>query len=150
MKARSKFSHVLVVDDASEDDTVSIAKAAGVDIVRHPMRLGIGAVYRSVLRSALDKDAEALVVLAGNGHCNPDEISHVLDPVLNGDAEVVECPAKGFAAYSGSVLRSLMVRENRIKVDESRLGKEPIIKILDDTSKTATREEGILKSEYGG
>ena len=150
LKARSSFSHILVVDDASEDDTVRIAKAAGVDIVRHPMNLGMGAVYRTVLRAAIDKNPEVLVVLNGNGHCNPEEISRVLDPVLSGDAEIVKCSKTGFAAYSGSVLHSLMVRESRIQVDESRLEKEPAIKILRDSSQTATPEESMVRSELGG
>jgi glycosyltransferase involved in cell wall biosynthesis len=150
LKARSKFSHILVVDDASEDDTARIAKAAGVDIVRHPTTLGTGAVYRSVLRAAIDKDPEVLVVLNGNGHCDPDEISRVLDPILSGDADVVECSETGFAAYSGSVIHNLIVRESRIKVDEARLEKKPTITILGKTSKTAALEEGVVKSEYGG
>lgn len=150
LKARSSFSHILVVDDASEDDTVRIAKAAGVDIVRHPMNLGMGAVYRSVLRAATERNPEVLVVLNGNGHCDPEEISRVLDPVLSGDAEIVECHQTGFAAFSGSVLRGLIVRENRIQVDESRLENEPTIKILRDSSQTATREEGMMRSEFGG
>jgi glycosyltransferase involved in cell wall biosynthesis len=150
LKARGKFSHILVVDNASEDDTVKIAKAAGADIVRHPMEFGTGAVYRTLLRAAIDKSPEVLVVLNGNGYCNPDEISHVLDPVLSGDAEIVECSETGFAAYSGSVLRSLMVRENRIQVDESRLEREPAIKILQKSSQTVTHKESMTKSEFGG
>ncbi len=150
LKARSRFSHILVVDNASEDDTVRIAKAAGADIVRHPMKLGTEAVYRSLLRAAIDRDPEVLVVLNGDGHCNPDDISGVLDPVLSGDAEIVECAETGFAAYSGSVLHSLMVRENRIQVDESRLEKEPTIKILGNSGQTATHEEDMVKSELGG
>ncbi len=150
LKARSNFSHILVVDDGSEDDTVRIAKAAGVDIIRHPVSLGRAAVYRSLLRAVMEKNPEALVVLNGNGYCDPDDISQVLDPVLSGDAEIVEWAETGFAAYSGSVLHSLMVRENRILVDGSRLQKEPTIKILGNNSQTATHEEGMVKSELGG
>lgn len=150
LKARNRFSHILVVDNASEDDTVRIAEAAGVDVVRHPMSLGRAAVCRSLLRAGIDRDPEVLVVLNGNGYCNPDEISRVLDPVLSGDAEIVECSETGFVAYSGSVLHSLMVREDRIQVDESRLGKEPTIKILSNDSQTANREENMIRSELGG
>jgi len=130
LKARSDFSHILVVDDASEDDTVRIAKAAGAGVVRHPTTLGQAAVYRSLIRAAVDKNPEVLVVLNGNGYCNPDEISHVLDPVLNGEAEVVECAENGFAAYSGSVLQGLMVQGDRIHVDESLLGREAKVRVL--------------------
>ncbi|MCK4443810.1 MAG: glycosyltransferase [Thermoplasmata archaeon] len=146
LKARSNFSHILVVDDGSEDDTARIAKAAGVDLVRHPLTLGMGAVYRSVLREALEKKPEVLVVLNGNGYCNPDNISYVLDELLKSEAEIVECEETGFAAYSGSILPSLIVRDDRIQVDESRLGREPTIRILMNNKEAASDDRGMVKS----
>lgn len=150
LKARRTFSDIIVVDDASEDDTVRIANAACVDIVRHPVSLGRNAVYRSILRAAREKDPDALVVLNGSGYRDPDEISHVLDPVLEGEAEIAECPGTGFAAYSRSVLHGLMVREERIYVDESLVDHEPTVKILENEREEESHEEAIVKPQAGG
>jgi glycosyltransferase involved in cell wall biosynthesis len=150
LKTRSKYSNILVVDNASDDDTVRIANAAGADIVRHPMTLGKSAVYRSVIRAAMEMGPEVLVVLNGSGYCNPDEIPSVLDPVLNGEAEVVECAETGFAAYSGSVLHSLMVQGDRIIVEESLLKREPKVKVLVNKVETSSQEEVVGKLESGG
>lgn len=45
-------AEVIVVDDGSEDDTASVAEAAGARIVRHPVSLGNGAAVKSGARAA--------------------------------------------------------------------------------------------------
>jgi len=43
---------VIVVDDASKDDTAQLAKANGAEIISHPYRIGNGACIKSGLRNA--------------------------------------------------------------------------------------------------
>ena len=142
LKARMNFTDIVVVDDGSEDETVRVAMAAGAEVVRHPMTLGRAATYRSMLRAVAEKEPEAFIICSDNGRCNPDEMLKVLDPVLSGEAEVVESN-NGLSAYSGSILHSLRVQEERIQVDRSLLDREPVVKIL-DIPKEGEVEKGIV------
>lgn len=44
---RSRFPHVVCVDDGSSDESVELARAAGATIVRHPINLGQGAALQT-------------------------------------------------------------------------------------------------------
>jgi len=44
---RSKFTHVVCVDDGSTDDTAAQAVRAGATLVRHPVNLGQGAALQT-------------------------------------------------------------------------------------------------------
>ena len=49
---RSVFTHVVCVDDGSDDDTGDIALRAGAHLVRHPVNLGQGAAIQTGVESA--------------------------------------------------------------------------------------------------
>lgn len=80
---------VIVVDDGSTDDTVSIASSYGAEVVRHKANLGLGAALRSGLRRASDIAPSAVVYLDADGEYDPSDISVVLAPVLAGYADYV-------------------------------------------------------------
>lgn len=79
---------VLVVDDGSDDDTAAIAAAAGARVERHPTNLGKAQAINTALAVARKQNADALVVLDGDGQHDADEIERVLEPVLAGDADI--------------------------------------------------------------
>ncbi len=143
LKAGRNFTDIVVVDDGSEDETVRVAMAAGAEVVRHPITLGLAAIYRSMLRAVAEKKPEAFIICSGKGHCNPDEMLEVLDPILSGEVEVVE--SNGLSAYSGSILHSLRVQEERIRADRSLLGREPVVKVLDVPKEGGVGEEIVLE-----
>lgn len=144
LKAGRNFTDIVVVDDASEDETVRVAMAAGAEVVRHPMTLGKAAICRSMLRAVAEKNPEAFIICSGSECCNPDEMLEVLDPVLSGEAEVVES-TNGLSAYSGSILHSLRVQEEKIRVDRSLLDREPVVKILDIPKEGGVEKEIVLE-----
>ena len=81
---------VVVVDDASNDRTASVARACGdrrVCIVVHPENRGVGAAIVTGYRHALDQGADVLAVMAGDNQMHPDDLAALLEPVLGGSAD---------------------------------------------------------------
>ena len=54
---------VLVVDDANDDDTVSVAESLGADVIRHAANRGYGANQKTCYRAALEDGADIVVMV---------------------------------------------------------------------------------------
>ncbi len=89
LSARQVAHTVIVVDDGSVDGTAEIAEAAGAVVVRHEHNRGKGVALNSGLARARATDAEAVVILDGDGQHMTKEIPAVAAPILNGEADVV-------------------------------------------------------------
>ncbi|WP_440952865.1 glycosyltransferase family 2 protein [Methanococcoides sp. FTZ1] len=81
--------HVILVDDGSTDATATIAKNMGAKVIRHGDNLGKAAALETAFDEARKLNPSVLVTLYANGFHNPDDIPAILDPVLSGDADVV-------------------------------------------------------------
>jgi dolichol-phosphate mannosyltransferase len=91
--ATAQTADYLVVDDASTDETTALIASyasRGVRTIRHVRRSGVGAGIRSAITYARAQGYEILVVMAGNDKDNPDEIPHVLEPIVNGGYDFVQ------------------------------------------------------------
>ena len=74
-----EYSPVIVVDDASTDDTARIAAMAGATVLRMPRKSGQGAALRVGIAHALETRAERVVLMDGDGQHNPVETSRFLE-----------------------------------------------------------------------
>lgn len=83
---RDLVSEIVVVDNSSTDRTAEVARGAGARVIREPMR-GYGAACLAGAQSA--HDADILVFLDGDRSDDPSEMSAVLQPVLDGEADLV-------------------------------------------------------------
>jgi glycosyltransferase involved in cell wall biosynthesis len=87
--------HVLVVDDASRDDTVARARAlegvdARIEVIRHGINRGVGAAITTGYRRALaitSAPGDAFAVMAGDGQMDPADLRAVLEPIVLGRAD---------------------------------------------------------------
>jgi len=68
-------AEVLVVNDGSDDDTASLAEAAGARVITHPVSMGNGAAIKAGAREA---GGDVLVFLDGDGQHQPDDIPRLL------------------------------------------------------------------------
>lgn len=85
--------HVIVVDDASVDDTGARATSVGdprVEVVRHAASRGVGGAIASGYRRAARLGADAVAVMAGDGQMDPADLAAVLEPILSGAADYVK------------------------------------------------------------
>ncbi len=86
VRALPAISRVIVVDDASTDLTADEARAAGAEVVTTPRRLGKGGALDVGL--AVAADADALLLLDADLGASAGEASRLLDPVLDGSADM--------------------------------------------------------------
>ena len=85
---------VVVVDDASGDDTVRIAQRAAcpapVEVLRQPINCGVGAAIVRGYGHALERGADVLVVIAGDGQMDPGDLPALIAPVVSGQLDYVK------------------------------------------------------------
>jgi hypothetical protein len=79
---------VLVVDDGSRDRTGDVAREHGAAVARHVTNLGGGAALRTGYRMMSDSGARVVVTLDADGQHLPEEMSRLVQPVLDGDVDV--------------------------------------------------------------
>ncbi len=80
---------VVVVDDASTDETAAIAAAHGATVLRLPFNVGIGGAVQTGFRYALEHEYETAVRLDGDGQHDPRELPKLLAPLERGTANFV-------------------------------------------------------------
>lgn len=78
---------IAITDDVSSDDTASIAEATGDDrviVTRHKKNTGVGGAIISSHAVAISKGSQINVVFAGDGQMDPDYLTQLLDPIVEG------------------------------------------------------------------
>jgi glycosyltransferase involved in cell wall biosynthesis len=82
-------AEVLVINDASHDNTVEVARDAGAVVVTHLINLGYAAGLETGYLYAKRNQFDIVVQMDGDGQHLPEEIEKILGPVLHGDADLV-------------------------------------------------------------
>ncbi len=75
----------IVVDNASTDDTSSVARALGATVVREEAR-GFGAACYAGLCAATD---DIICFMDADGSLDPGDLPRVVEPIVNGSADLV-------------------------------------------------------------
>jgi glycosyltransferase involved in cell wall biosynthesis len=89
LKLRAGDRDVLVVDDGSTDATAEVAEGAGATVVRHAHNAGKMAAVETAFQHARGIGADALVLIDGDSQHDPSDVEHLLEPILNGSADMV-------------------------------------------------------------
>ncbi|MGE4420697.1 MAG: glycosyltransferase family 2 protein [Pseudodesulfovibrio sp.] len=80
----------LIIDDGSTDDTIRVAKENGVDhIVVNPRNLGLARSFRRGLDACLKLGADIIVNTDGDNQYAGWDIPKLIQPILDGKAEMV-------------------------------------------------------------
>lgn len=81
LRALYPDAQILVVDDGSTDDTVSVCERLGADVVSHRYSMGNGAAIKTGARSA---DGDLLVFMDADGQHRPEEVGKLLAALEEG------------------------------------------------------------------
>lgn len=79
---------VIVVDDGSTDGTASVADAAGAVIVHLPCNQGKAAALNAGFQHARELNPDVIVIIDADGQHLPEELPRVVQPVLDGVADI--------------------------------------------------------------
>jgi glycosyltransferase involved in cell wall biosynthesis len=125
---------VVVVDDASNDRTASVARSSvdpRVCVVVHPENRGVGAAIVTGYRWALDQEADVLAVMAGDNQMHPDDLGTLLWPVLARTADyakgnrLLHCDARKMPwtrRSAGRMLAALTRLATGLAIGDSQCG----------------------------
>jgi glycosyltransferase involved in cell wall biosynthesis len=120
---REWVDEIVLVDDASSDDTVKLARSLPLHVVWHPHNAGYGANQKTCYLEALQRDADAVVMLHPDGQYEPELIGSLVEPILAGRADLVlgsrlalpgMARANGMPLWKYVVNRTLTAIENRV------------------------------------
>lgn len=100
------LEHVIVVDDGSRDATASIARDAGVRVIRHAINLGVGASMGTAFKYAARHSYDAMVQLDADGQHRPEFLPELLRHV--GETDIIV----GSRFAEGGNFRSTWARRN--------------------------------------
>jgi len=78
---------LVVVDDASTDETAAVAAKAGAFVVRHPINLGQGAALQTGIEYALDQGAQVIVTFDADGQHRVGDIPLLIGALSTGSAD---------------------------------------------------------------
>ncbi len=79
---------VIVADNGSEDRTAEVAREGGAEVVSEPRR-GYGSACLAGIARAQARGAEILVILDADFSDDPSELPLLVDPILEGRADLV-------------------------------------------------------------
>jgi glycosyltransferase involved in cell wall biosynthesis len=80
---------VILVDDASIDDTAAVAEALNLRVIVHPENRGYGGNQKTCYQAALEDGADIVVMLHPDGQYDPAVLPRMIAPVAEGKADLV-------------------------------------------------------------
>lgn len=81
--------HVIVVDDASHDDTAQQAARLGLRTLVHRKNMGYGANQKTCYTEALALGADVVIMVHADHQYDPTKIPQLIKPILDGKADMM-------------------------------------------------------------
>jgi glycosyltransferase involved in cell wall biosynthesis len=101
IRAMLPDADVVVVNDASLDETVAEALRAGADVLPHAVNMGYGVSLETAYLYAMRKGYDVVVQMDGDGQHLASEIPRLLMPLRDGSADMVV--GSRYGAAGGSI-----------------------------------------------
>jgi glycosyltransferase involved in cell wall biosynthesis len=122
---------VIVCNDGSKDATELIANEMGAVVINHVKNLGYGAAIRSIFEKFKELDYDILVTFDSDGQHRVSDISKVLEPIINNQADIVigsrfigkqDTKLPRYRKIGIKVLTNLVNSETRKDITDSQSG----------------------------
>jgi glycosyltransferase involved in cell wall biosynthesis len=86
LRARFSDTEILLVDDASEDETAQLGRDNGCRVISHPYRIGNGAAVKTGIRNA---SGQVIALMDADGQHRPEDLEKLLDRFQAGGFDMV-------------------------------------------------------------
>lgn len=86
---RDVVDEIILVDDASRDHTVKIAKGLGLTVYTHKVNRGYGGNQKTCYEKALEHGADMVVMVHPDYQYDPKIIPELIEPIRRGEADAV-------------------------------------------------------------
>jgi len=83
------YDEMLVVNDGSTDKTKEVAESLGLKVVSHPKNRGYGGAQKTGFKKAMEDGADIILLLHSDGQYAPEKAPSMIEPIKNGEADVV-------------------------------------------------------------
>lgn len=80
---------IILVDDASRDDTAAVSRRLGLKTVAHEKNLGYGGNQKTCYREALKLGADIAVMVHPDFQYDPSFIPEMIQPIIRGECDAV-------------------------------------------------------------
>ncbi len=86
---RDFIDDIILTDDASQDNTVDLARKLGIRVFAHKKNRGYGANQKTCYREALKMGADIMIMVHPDHQYDPTVIPQLIEPLLNGECDAV-------------------------------------------------------------
>jgi glycosyltransferase involved in cell wall biosynthesis len=86
---RDWVDEIILVDDASRDGTVALARKLGLRVLVHPVNRGYGGNQKTCYTEALKRGGQIMVMVHPDHQYDPTVIPHLVQPLLDGRCDAV-------------------------------------------------------------
>lgn len=132
-EVRSEGYDVVVVDDASTDNTAIVARASGVSVLSLSVNLGIGGGVQTGFLYAVKNNYDIAVQVDGDGQHSPEWIPTILAPILANEADCV-IGSRYIPKYKDNDYKTPLVRRMGMHFSTGILALFTRLRIHDTTS----------------
>ncbi len=80
---------IILVDDASSDDTTALAETLGIRVIKHPHNAGYGGNQKTCYMEALRLGADIVVMVHPDNQYDPSFIPEMVRPIAAGETDLV-------------------------------------------------------------
>lgn len=115
------IQEVILTDDESSDETVSIARELGLTVFIHPKNRGYGGNQKTCYQEALKRNPDIVVMVHPDYQYDPKKIPQLIQPIIDNEADIMlgsrvrsrqETLAGGMPMYKYIGNRFLTIVEN--------------------------------------
>ena len=113
---------VVVIDDASTDNTIEIARQAGATVIPLAVQLGAWGATQAGLRYALKNKYAYAITMDADGQHLPESLPALLQPIINKEADISigACTQRG--SRGRKIAWSLLKRVSGLKLEDLTSG----------------------------
>lgn len=116
---------IILVDDASQDNTVEVSKRLGLKTFIHKKNLGYGGNQKTCYEKAIKMGADIVIMVHPDHQYDPAYIPQIVLPIIRGKTDAVfgsRMMVKGWALEGGMPLWKYLANIFLTKIENSVLG----------------------------